>query len=241
MDLFSKFKKDYFNYLISIILPALISGLSIPVFKHLLGAEGYGKFSIWLNAILIITAILSGWIIQSIIRFFPASDDKYLFSRNAILLSLRTQFIFFIPVFVGAWFLSHDTWLSLLCSLVLLATSIQFTILPVIQSNFLSKKIISSETIRMLAYVACSVFLLKLTGISYLYSLFAAAFISYSLSSIYLIMQARKFFNSQNVTSNYTGATRLHLFKTFFNYGAPLSLWLVFAYLLSYIDKLFMF
>src|SRR6185312_9547600 len=98
MDLFSRFKKDYFNYLVSIILPALISGISIPVFKHLLGAEGYGKFSIWLNAVLIITAVSSGWITQSIIRLFPASENKYSFSKNAIKLSIETQLLFFAPV-----------------------------------------------------------------------------------------------------------------------------------------------
>jgi len=240
MDLFSRFKKDYFNYLISIILPASISGVSIPVFKHLLGAKGYGKFSIWLNAILIITAILSGWISQSIIRFFPASSDKYSFSKKAIALSVFTQFIFFIPVLIGVWYFSHDIWLSILCSLVLLATSIQFTILPIIQSGFLSKKIISSETMRMLAYLACSVFLLKFSGISYMYSLFIAAFASYSISLIYLIIQAHKFFKAKNAIVNSINQPA-HLFKSFFKYGAPLSLWFVFAYLLSYIDKLFMF
>lgn len=241
MDLFSRFKKDYFNYLISIILPAFISGVSIPVFKNLLGARGYGKFSIWLNAILIITAILSGWISQSIIRFYPASIDKYSFSRNSIKLSLLTQITFFIPVFAVTWYLSHDVWLAILCSLVLLATSIQFTILPIIQSSFLSKKIISSETIRVLCYVGCAVILLRLTGISYLYSLFIAAFASYSFSLIYLLVQAKIFFKLQNPVKNNSLKKQIYLFKSFFNYGAPLSLWLVFAYLLSYIDKLFMF
>lgn len=240
MDLFSRFKKDYFNYLISIIFPALISGLSIPVFKHLLGAEGYGKFSIWLNAILLVTAILSGWIAQSIIRFFPASHHKYSFSKKAITLSIKTQFIFFIPVFLVTWYIGHNMLLAFLCSLVLLTTSIQFTILPIIQSSFLSKKIISSETIRVFSYVSCAVFLLNLTGISYLYSLFIAAFVSYSFSLFYLINQSFKFFREQDVLKNDTEES-IHLVRKFFRYGAPLSLWLVFAYLLSYVDKLFMF
>lgn len=240
MDLFSRFKKDYLNYLISIILPSLISGLSIPVFKHLLGSKGYGKFSIWLNAILIITAILSGWIAQSIIRFFPASTDKHSFSREAILLSLKTQSIFFIPVFLVTWYLGHDIFLAILCSLVLLTTSLQFIILPIIQSSFLSKKIISSETIRVFTYVGSAVFLLKLTGLSYLYSLFIAVSGSYFFSLLFLINQALKFFREQDALENKKAET-VHLFKKFFNYGAPLSLWFVFAYLVSYVDKLFMF
>jgi O-antigen/teichoic acid export membrane protein len=240
MDLFSRFKKDYFNYLVSIILPALISGVSIPVFKHLLGAEGYGKFSIWLNAVLIITAVSSGWITQSIIRLFPASENKYSFSRKAIKLSLETQLIFFAPVFFTSWFISKDIFLAILCSLVLLMTSLQFTVLPVIQSGFLSRKIITSESIRILTYVGLALLLLKLSGISYIYSLFIAAFISYTFSLIYLGNQAYKFFHHEHsIASNKNQNPKL--FKSFFKYGAPLSLWFIFSYLFSYIDKLFMY
>lgn len=239
MDLFLKFKKDYFNYLISIILPALITGISIPVFKHLLGAKGYGNFSIWYNAILIITAILSGWIIQSVLLFYPASVNKRIFSRNALLLTARTQMIFFIPVLLGVWYLSNDFLLAILCSMVLLVTSIQFSILPVIQSSFLSKKIISSEIIRVVSYVTCAILLLKLSGFSYLYSLFIAVIASYFLSLFYLIKQARIFFKNQEAGYNENPGIR-NLFRKFFNYGAPLSMWFVFSYLLSYIDKLFM-
>src|SRR5258708_10493667 len=191
MDLFLKFRKDYFNYLVSIILPAFISGVSIPVFKHLLGAKGYGNFSIWFNAILIITSILSGWITQSIILFYPASANKRQFSREALILSGRAQLFFFIPVAIGVWYISNDLILAVLCSLVLVVTSIQFTMLPIIQSSFLSKKIILSEIIRVLSYVVFAVLLLKLSGFPYLYSLFIAVIISYSFSLFYLTKQAR--------------------------------------------------
>lgn len=240
MDLFSKFRRDYFNYLISIILPALISGISIPVFKHLLGAKGYGNFSICLNAILMLTSILSGWITQSIILFYPASPDPRLFSKQALLLSIRTQVIFFIPVLLIIWYLSHDFFIAILSCFILLVTSVQFSILPVIQSSFLSKKIIFSELIRVVTYLGCAIFLLRLSGLSYLYSLFIAVVISYSLSLFYLIKQAKIFFKEQ-ATTGHDPILQKNLFKKFFSYGAPLSLWFVFSYLLSYTDKLFMF
>lgn len=239
MDLFVKFRKDYFNYLVSVILPALISGISIPVFKNLLGAKGYGIFSIWFNAILIITAILSGWITQSIILFYPKSINKRFFSTQALILSIRTQIIFFIPVLLVIWYLKDDLLFAFLCSFVLLVTSVQFCILPIIQSSFQSKKIIFSEFIRVVSYVACAIFFVKLSGLSYLYSLFIAVIVSYSLSLFYLIKQAHKFFKS-HLSLNKERDEVVTLFKNFFNYGAPLSLWFVFAYLLSYVDKLFM-
>ncbi|MEO8820010.1 MAG: oligosaccharide flippase family protein [Ginsengibacter sp.] len=240
MELFSKFKKDYLNYLISIILPALLSGLSIPVFKNLLGAKGYGKFSIWFNAILIITAILSGWIAQSIIRFFPSSADKHSFSRQAIMLSFKTQAIFFFPVFFIAYYLGHDLFLALLTPLVLLTISLQFTILAIIQSSFLSKKVIASETIRVFTYVGGAVLLLKFSGLSYLYSLFIAVIASYLFSLLFLLKKAQQFFKQESVEKN-EKPKNIHLFKTFFKYGSPLSVWFLFSYLISYVDKLFMF
>ena len=240
MDLFSRFKKDYFNYLVSIILPALISGISIPVFKHLLGAKGYGKFSIWFNAILIVTAILSGWIAQSIIRFFPQSENKHSFSRKAILVSLKTQLVFFFPVLIIAYFIGHDIFLAILCSLVLFVTSLQFTMLPIIQSGFLSKKIITSETIRVFTYVGGAILLLRLTGLSYLYSLFISVFASYFFSMLFLVNQATKFFKAEDSLKNIK-TEKVDVLKKFFNYGALLSLWFVFAYMISYVDKLFMF
>lgn len=240
MDLFSKFRKDYFNYLISIILPALISAISIPVFKNLLGAKGYGHFAIWLNAILIATATLSGWISQSIIRFFPASSNKYLFSKKAIDLSVKTQSVFFVPTFLIALYIGNDIVLALLCSLVLFTISVQFTVLPIIQSNFLSRKIISSETIRVITYVSLAILFLKFAGVSYLYSLLIAVFISYLLSLFYLIRQFFVFFKDGDFHEN--GQIEPgYLIRRFLNYGAPLSLWFVFTFLLSYVDKLFMF
>jgi O-antigen/teichoic acid export membrane protein len=235
MDLFSLFKKDYFNYLLSIILPAIISGLSIPIFKHLLGAEGYGYFSIWLNAVLISTAVLSAWITQSIIRYYPMSANKLSFSKKAIRLSVITQLLFLLPSFIIAWTVSKDPFLSLLCSLLLFAISIQFTLLPIIQSGFLSKKIIWSELIRIGSYVLLAVILLKLSGIKYIYALLTSVLISYVFSLLYLIRQMHTHIDNETKGDGEQAA----VFKDFIKFGAPFSLWFIFSYLLSYIDKLY--
>ena len=239
MVLFSKFKRDYFNYLLSIILPAFISALSIPVLKNILGSKGYGEFSIWFNGLLITTAVLTGWIGQSTIRYYPASTDKAMFSRKAFILSLKTQLVFFIPVFFGVLYIKQDLFFSFLFAFALLGTSVQFTILPIVQSSFLSKKVIVSETIRTIIYVVLAVILLVFLAFPYLYSLFISIIISYLAAVLYLVMEARKFFKEQNIVE--TKADNNSLFSRFFQYGAPLSLWFVFAYLLSYVDKLFMF
>ena len=240
MNLFARFKKDYYNYLISIIVPALVSGLSIPVFKRLLGAEGYGHFSIWLNSILIITALLSGWIMQGILRFYSLSSNKQLFSRHALLISIITQAIFFIPSVLCFFYLSNDIVLALLCSVSLVTCSLQFTVLPIVQSGFDSKKIIKSEMIRVLSYVLIATILLLFAKGNYLYFLFTAIIISYAFSVIYLLKNAMLPLAGEN-KNVYDKEEMKKLAMQFFKYAGPLILWFVLAYLLSYIDKLFMF
>ncbi len=239
MDLFYRFKKDYFNYLLSVILPAIIMALSIPVLKHLLGAGGYGNFSIWFNAVLLCTASLTGWITQSILRFSSVHINKPLFARQAIAVSLTTQAIIFLPVFLIIWYLGNDMLLGILFATALFATSLLFSISAISQAGFLSKKNIYSETIRVFSYIACALFFLLLTDVYYLYALFIAVTISYLMAALYLHKQVRTSLSTeqQNGTKPEKAA---RLAKQFFKYGAPLSVWFVFSYLASYIDKLFM-
>ena len=239
MDLISRFKKDYFNYLISIIIPALINAVSIPLFKRILGAEGYGYFSITFNTVLLCSALLTGWITQSIIRYFATSTNKQSFINKSLLLSLITQSIFFLPVFGVAYYLKSDWILSFFFAFTLFITSMQFSVLAIGQAAFLSKKNIYSELIRTISYITIALVLLTITGTNYMYSLFTAIFISYLLSFIYLFIQSNKLI-SQDKTVDLFPSQLGPVFKSFMFYGGPLSLWFVFMYLISIIDKYFM-
>lgn len=240
MDLFSRFKKDYLNYLVSIVIPVIITSLSIPLFKQILGAEGYGNFSITFNSVLLCTAILSGWIWPSILRYFPSSNNKKSFTRQAMLLSVIAQSIFFLPVLLTVWYLKADFLTALFFALALFITSLQFSLLALGQSVFLSKKSIRYELIRAVTYITSALLLLKFTGINYMYSLFSAIIFSYLLSFIYLLKQIRKKLSSDYQTEKNAAAENLGtMFKQFISYGGPLALWFVFASLITLIDKFF--
>jgi O-antigen/teichoic acid export membrane protein len=239
MDLISRFKKDYLNYLVSTIIPVIINAGSIPLFKHLLGAEGYGKFSITFNAVLLCTAILSGWIWQSIIRYFNTSINKKIFARQSILLSCITQAIFILPVFCLVWYINGDVLIATFFAITLFITSLQFSLLAISQSVFLSKKSIYFELIRSVTYLSSALILLKYSGINFMYTLFTALIISYTLSFSYLYRQTNiKLLVESNDES---GSEDLKsLFSRFIIYGWPLSLWFVFSFLISVVDKYFM-
>lgn len=239
MDLFARFKQDYFNYLISFILPAIVTGISIPVFKRILGSEGYGVFAIWSNAALITVAILAGWITNSILRFYAANENKAVFVRKAIRLSFYTQLSVVIPSILILRYFSGDWLFSVFFSFALLSIALQFTVAAVCQAGFLSKKIMFMETIRVGSYVSLALLLLLFSDIYYLYVLFFATVVGYVSSAIYLYKQLTK---ASLISNNDEDKNRFDrpLAKKFFAYGAPFSFWFVFSFLLAYIDKVFM-
>ncbi len=239
MSLFERFRKDYFNYLASIILPALITAVTIPVLKTLLGAADYGAFSLHYNGALIFSTITTGWITQSISRFYPISDNKPLFARKALRLTVIFQWILIAVTIPVLYFFEKDILLTLLIGLNFFVCAIQFSFMVIAQSNFLSRKTIYSETIRTLSYFLVALALLRLTGLHYLHALFIAAILSFAFSVLYLYMKTKSFFIAdQSVVTN--NSDEPSMIKRFFRYGTPLSLWFVFAYFLTYIDKIFM-
>ena len=238
MDLLYNFKRHYFNYLLSTITPVIITAFSIPLFKHILGAEGYGRFSITFNSVLLCTAILSGWVWQSILRYFPASNHKHSFISTSLLISCLTQAIFLLPVLAAVWYIYNDFLLAVFFSVTLIISSLQFSLLAISQSVFLSKKSIYYELIRNVSYLTSVLVLLKCTSMYYMYALFSATIISYLLSFLYLYVQTNKqlFANHSDANGKENVKT---ICKLFLLYGWPLSLWFVIALLMSLTDKYF--
>lgn len=237
MSIIKRFQKDYLNYLVSILMPAFISGITVPLLKNLLGSENYGYFSIYYNGVLICTAIATGWITQSIFRFYSSSGNKILFSKLAVSISVKFQLLLILPAMFFLWYFENDFLLAVLMCFTIFVNSIQFSYLAIAQSGFLSKKTIYSETIRSVSYIVVAVMFLLMTTKSYLYELFIAIIVSYSLSVLYLRYQTRHFFSRKNETDN-SNINSKQLRKRFVKYGLPLSLWIFFSFLFPYIDKL---
>ncbi len=238
MDLLHRFKKDYLNYLISIIIPALINAVSIPLFKRMLGAEAYGYFAITFNSLLLLAALLTSWIMQSVIRYSPSIENKGAFVKKALLLSLRTQALFFIPTVFLLYYLKSDLLLAIIFGASLFVVSLQYVIVSVSQAFFLSAKNIYSEFIRSVSYISVGLLLLTTTGIFYMYSLFAGIFISFLLSGLYLFVQIKKMLAVHQPIDE--PGLPVQIFKSFLLYGGPISLWFVFSYSITLIDKYFM-
>ncbi|UAY52252.1 lipopolysaccharide biosynthesis protein [Ferruginibacter albus] len=236
MDIFSRFKKDYLNYLLSIILPALITGAFIPILKRTLGAELYGQYAIFFYAALLCSSILSGWLVQSVLLFYNFYQDKELFVRNVFKFFWKSQLIILLPMIITVFIFTGSLIDSFLFFLITLVCSLQSVGLSIIQISKKSAKNIYSELIRSVLYLIAWLLFYFVLGINNLYVLYSCIIVSYTVSIAYIYKQI-------NVPVFLQAKTEMgeqkELFKKFLDYGGPFSLWYIFSYLLSYIDKIF--
>ena len=243
MSLTHQFKKDYFNYLLSILLPALITAITIPFLKRYLGATIYGQFSLHYNAALIFTTITTAWMNQSISRFYGVSENKQLFMQMTLRLSVIFQALVFIPAFFIAWSITHDWLLSILMCFSVMTMGLQSSLMVKAQAALLSSKTIYSETIRTGGYFLFSWALLSLTYINAIHALFLASSIAFGFSGIFLYTTIKFRLSLQQehrIVKENAQLSYRQLLVQFFRYGFPLTLWFVVVYMFSYIDKIIM-
>lgn len=236
MDIFTRFKKDYANYFLSIIVPSLINGLSIPVLKHLLGASGYGHYALYFNAMLITNALICGWLSQSVLRFNAKAADKAQFAAQSFFISCFLPIILFLPTCIIVWQQQGEFLFGIIFASTLLLASLQLPLQTLTQANFHSKATLYAEALRTTTWFGFAM-LLYWIGLPYLYSLFIALLVSYSVSVAFLYHKNPLPPFGKKVIAP---AGWRQLMKQLSVYGIPMSLWFVFAYLLTYVDKVYM-
>lgn len=238
MSLMARFSKDYLNYFGSIIIPALITAVTFPVLKRMLGSEAYGFYANHYNGLLIFTAISSGWVAQSIVRFFPIVSDKAKLAQASFQYVVLIQAFFFIPAAIWFGWWQHE-WIlcGLLCA-TLMVSGIQAYYMALAQSGFLSGKTIYSETIRTVVYISGAVLLIQWTNLKPMYALFIAVFFSYLFSIMYLHKRVGMMLLAKTAEQSTEKLSQAGMLLPFLKYGIPLSLWFGFANLLTYFDKL---
>lgn len=238
MSLYLRFRKDYLNYLNSIIIPALITALTIPILKRMLGPGEYGLFANHYNGLLILTAISSGWVSQSIIRFFHTIEDKHALAQKSLTYVIVVQLILFLPLLIWFGWIRQEWMLCVLMCVTLMASGIQSYHMALAQSGFLSGKTIYSETIRTLCYILVAILLIRYTSLRPIYALFTAVFLSFVFSSLYLRKKIMASLSPTSFEDKRDSASTNIIFKQFLTYGIPLSMWFAFANLLTYSDKI---
>ena len=238
MSLQHQLKKNYLNYLLSIILPALISSVSIPVIKRMLGPEQYGLFSIYNNGVQILAIALTGWITQSILRFSQSENHLTDIKTQAIKFTSISVAMASLPLFFFYFIRNEEFILSLLLLPILITSSFQLVLFSMAQASFLSRKILVSETLRTGIFLLLAIFLVYTIKSSGIYPMIFSVIIAWSVSIFYLIKNLNKHFSTTQLKTE--SLIKNSFGKKFLSYGLPLSCWFVFANLLTYTDKYLM-
>ena len=221
--------RDALYYSISKIIPGLTGLISIIIFFRLIGAEEYGKYSIIFSFTNLIATFSFGWLNQSILRYRLTYNSSvkilspilmgFIFGIISVILFVITTSIFEFPIIFSNK------------SVIFLAISIGiFNIVKsTFQSEELPNKVILITSFQSILMIICSIILIKL------YNNDAKSLIlGISFGYLIPILPYTKLFTSNVITKK-----NIKRIKPFFNYGAPLSIWLGISLSLNFLDRYF--
>jgi len=75
-DFIGRLRRDVLHYAPAAFVPAGVSVAGVAVFTRIFGPEAYGRYSLVIAATTIATALLSGWIQQSLLRYLPRYREE---------------------------------------------------------------------------------------------------------------------------------------------------------------------
>jgi len=221
--------RDALYYSISKIIPGLAGLISVIFFFRWVGAEEYGKYSIIFSFTNLIAAFSFGWLNQSIIRYSSTYN-----SRSKLLGHIFIGLIFgILTVFIFVIIASSFQFPILYSNknIIFLAFSIGiFNIVKsIFQSEELPNKVILITSVQSILMILLSMLLLKF------YSNNSASLIlGVSFGYLIPILPYIKSFSSNVIFEKNTKKI-----QAFFNYGAPLSIWLGISISLNFLDRYF--
>ena len=221
--------RDALYYSISKIIPGLTGLISVILFFRLIGAEEYGKYSIIFSFTNLIATFSFGWLNQSILRYRLTYNSSvkilspilmgFIFGIISVTLFVITTSIFEFPIIFSNK------------SVIFLAISIGiFNIVKsTFQSEELPNKVILITSFQSILMIIFSIILIKL------YNNDAKSLIlGISFGYLIPILPYTKLFTSNVITKK-----NIKRIKPFFNYGAPLSIWLGISLSLNFLDRYF--
>ena len=221
--------KDTLYYSISKIIPGLAGIIFVILFFRLIGAEEYGKYSIIVSFANLIAAFSFGWLNQSILRYRSTYS-----SRVKILSPIKLGFIIgIISIIIFVIIISVLGFPIIFSKKHVIFLSLSIGIFNIIKSTFQSEelpnKVILITSYQSILMIICSIIILKLYDNS-------AEGLILGISFGYLIpvLPYSKLFSFNLMTKK-----NIKEMSPFFNYGAPLSIWLGISLSLNFLDRYF--
>ena len=221
--------KDTVYYSISKMIPGLAGVVFVILFFRLIGAEEYGKYSIMFSFANLIAAFSFGWLNQSILRYRSTFT-----SRIKILSPISLGYIIgFISIIIFVNIISVLQFSITFSKQHVIFLSLSIGIFNIIKSTFQSEeqpnKVILITSFQSILMIISSIIILKTYDNSA-----EGLILGISLGYLIPILPYSKLF-----TSNIIAKKNIKKIKSFFNYGAPLSIWLGISLSLNFLDRYF--
>jgi O-antigen/teichoic acid export membrane protein len=233
----NKLITDSAYYYVGKIIPGLVGLFSVPVFIRLFGNAVYGEYSILISTVLLSGTFLSGWISQTYIRFYTQKNDKVLYTFFTYKILMLCNIIFIPIMFVGLILFKYSWQFSLLLTVVFFFLTVFSFLSEEKRAKLKSKNIVLADTVRALSYILSILmfyFLFSDNSKIALIILFSGNLIGYFTGSLIL---KSKFFGISNIVSIFKHQVSKPVFKEMLNYGLPIALWMITAYLLNISDR----
>lgn len=233
----SKIINDSLFYYLGKLVPGLVGFFSVPLFIRLFGASVYGEYSIFISTIMLIATFSSGWIGHTFMRFYTLKEDKEGYTYFIYKIFLSFNLIIASVLFIILILLNYSLIISLMIMLVYLFLTLYSLMSLETKAKLLSKHFVTSDSIRSIVFLSTILalyFIFKKNSNVELLFLFGGNLVSYFTGSMLL---KRRFFTSSYFKSTLNYKFDKKLFKELLQFGLPIALWTVTAYLLNISDR----
>lgn len=236
---------DTTKYAISKGVPGIIGLASVWCFANLLGSEGYGQFAIVFSIANMSAVFSSGWIQQSLLRFYTAyENERYLMLRatmNGICAALAIGSLIILSIGVMGYYSDKARAFEPIAVLAVwglfFCLVIQMCLIAIYQAKVEPGQVVKIEILRSILIfivpltmiVAVKASYLSLVGGIVLGNLVVFAWMRRSIKGLYRHV----------VTQGQAKETTGKIFFVFLRYGFPLSLWLAVMSAFPVVDRFF--
>lgn len=230
---------DTLGYIPAKIVPALANVSFILIFTRIFNAEEYGRYSVIMAIVVLLTMLLSQWVRQSILRFFNEYQKKEvlsLFYKNLITLSfLLVLFI----IGLGAIFYTFSSSLLgnysqyYLSSIILILSNVIFiNFLTIFQAKLEPRKYAKYEILSGILKLILPILFVLLISRNII-SILLGATLSYLFPLYFMLKDLRltPYFSQLKLFIN------IGFLKRFASYGFPMIGWLLGAQILDVSDR----
>jgi len=230
------------TYVPAYIIPALLTTVGISIFTRFFSPDEYGEYALVMAVTGIMITVLSGWISQSILRFFPeygVSRALRGVARNTAVISLLTVLLFngFAAIFyLCAWHILGAYRRFYVLAIVLASVGSLFTVFnTMFQATLIPKTFAKYKVFLALGQLLLQLMLVLLVKKDVEY-LIVGSIIAYVVA-IGLMIRELPMFQVIRHTERNGLVGFVSLFQRFFCYGFPMLGWIMASTVLSLSDR----